>query len=147
MRIVILAALALTACGEATPPTATASIAAPPLAWETRLTEMLPYIDACIAKSPQTRTVSYAGPLDEESVVVRLGGAAGEFQCTVPMADPVASNAVIFRDDETVAFEGEGSALFVRGPGDNPGGECYAAPEVRDANGDLIGWMLDPEGC
>ena len=145
MRILI-AALALAACGE----TATkAPVAAEPApaAWETRLTEMLPYIDACIAKSPETRTVSYAGLLDDESAVVRLGGAVGEFQCMVPMADPAAANAVIVQDDETVTFEGEGSALFVRGPGENPGGECYEAPEVRDVNGQVIGWMLDPEGC
>lgn len=150
MRMAMIALLALAACGqpapkEEAPPPATAAGAAS--GWETRLAEMLPYIDACIAKSPQTRWVSYAGLLDDQSAVVRLGGAAGEFQCTVPMADPTAANAVIALDDETVAFEGEGSAIFVRGPGENPGGECYEAPEVRNADGEVIGWMADPHGC
>jgi len=147
MRIVIAAALALAACGETATKADAPVVAEPPAAWETRLTEMLPYIDACIARSPETRTVSYAGMLDSESVVVRIGGAAGEFQCTVPMADPVAANAVVARDDETLTFEGEGSALFVRGPGENPGGECYEAEEVRNADGEVIGWWADPEGC
>ena len=148
MRMAIAAALILSACGEtATKTEAHAPAEAAPAAWETRLTEMLPYIDACIAKSPQTRWVSYAGLLDDESAVVRIGGAAGEFQCTVPMVDPTPANAVIVQDDETVAFEGEGSAIFVRGPGENPGGECYEAEEVRDAQGEPIGWWADPHGC
>jgi len=147
MRVIFAAALLLAACGETTTTAEAPAPAATPVAWETRLTEMLPYIDACIAKSPETRWVSYAGLLDDESVVVRIGGAAGEFQCTVSTADPSAANAVIAMDDETVAFEGEGSAIFVRGPGENPGGECYQADEVLNANGDVIGWWADPHGC
>jgi hypothetical protein len=148
MRMAIAAVFALAACGEtSTKAEAPAPAEVAPVAWETRLMEMLPYIDACIAKSPETRWVSYAGLLDDESVVVRIGGAAGQFQCTVPTADPTAANAVIVQDDETVAFEGEGSAIFVRGPGENPGGECYEAPEVLNADGEVIGWMADPAGC
>lgn len=145
MRMIVAAAMALAACGETADAPAPAESS--PLAWETRLTEMLPYIDACIARSPQTRWVSYAGLLDDESVVVRIGGQAGELMCTVPTADPTPANAVIVMDDETVAFEGEGSAILVRGPGENPGGECYEAPEVRNTDGELIGWWADPHGC
>jgi hypothetical protein len=146
---IVVAALALTACGQTATkaPEAPAAAEAPSAAWETRLTEMLPYIDACIAKSPETRWIAYAGLLDDQLVAVRLGGAPGQFVCTVPMADPIAANAMIVPDDESTAFEGEGSAIFVRGPGENPGGECYEAEEVRDANGDLIGWWADPHGC
>lgn len=150
MRFVIAAAaLALAACGETSTPTEeTPPPAAPsPARWETRLTEMLPYIDACIAKSPETSWVAYAGMLNEQEVAVRLGGAPGQFVCTVPMANPIAANAAIVPDDETVSFEGEGSAIFVRGPGANPGGECYQAQEVRNADGELIGWWADPDGC
>jgi hypothetical protein len=143
---VIATALALAACGEtATAPEAPAAPA--PVVWETRLSEMLPYIDACIAKSPETRYVNYAGLLDDERVAVRLGGASGQFLCTVLTADPTAANAVIEPDDETTAFEGEGSATFVRGPGENPGGECYEAEEVLNADGEVIGWWADPHGC
>jgi hypothetical protein len=148
MRLIFAAALLLSACGE-TPTEAEAPVpaAATPVAWETRLTEMLPYIDACIARSPETRWISFAGLLNDNEVAVRLGGAAGEFVCTVPTADPVPANAAIVPDDEEVAFEGEGSAIFVRGPGENPGGECYEAEEVLNANGEVIGWWADPHGC
>ena len=42
---------------------------------------------------------------------------------------------------------GTNAEIFVRGPGKNPGGECYDAPEVKDADGKLLGWWLDPAGC
>lgn len=147
MRMAILAALALTACGQVASTEEAAIVEPASAAWETRLTQMLPYIDACIEASPQTRWVSYAGLLNDQEVAVRLGGAVGEFLCTVPTADPSGANAALVPDDEELAFEGEGSAIFVRGPGENPGGECYEAPEVRNADGELIGWMADPHGC
>jgi hypothetical protein len=49
--------------------------------------------------------------------------------------------------DWNLHIEDEGKALFIRGEGENPGGDCYVAPEVRDASGALLGWMIDPEGC
>lgn len=148
MRMMIALAVLLASCGEtATAPEAAAPAAPASVAWEGRLSEMLPYIDACIAASPETRWVSYAGLLNDREVAVRLGGAAGEFVCTAPTADPTAANVAIVPDDETVAFEGEGSAIFVRGPGANPGGECHEADEVMNADGEVIGWWADPHGC
>lgn len=150
MRMILAAAALLSACGQSsteTAPAAPVAAAPAPIAWETRLTEMLPYIDACVARSPDTRWISYAGLLNDREVAVRIGGAPGEFVCTVPMAEPTAANAAIIPDDENVAFEGEGSAIFVRGPGDNPGGECYEAEEVVNASGEAIGWWADPHGC
>lgn len=145
MRVVL--AMMVAACGETATEAPETPAEVAPVAWETRLSELLPYIDACIAKSPETRYVNYAGLLDNETVAVRLGGGPGEFVCTVPTADPGAANAVIVPDDENAAFAGEGSATFVRGPGENPGGECYEAEEVRNADGEVIGWWADPEGC
>jgi len=143
MRMAIAAALMLAACGQTTE-ASNSDVAQ--TAWEARLTDMLPYIDACIAESPDTRWVMYAGPDGNGNIAVRLGGAPGQFVCTVPNGDARA-DAVIVPDDESDAFEGEGSAIFVRGPGENPGGECYEAEEVRDAQGELIGWWADPHGC
>ena len=147
MRVVIALALILAACGETATEAPEVPAEVAPVAWETRLSEMLPYIDACIAKSPETRWVSYAGLLNDREVAVRLGGAPGEFVCTVPTDEPSAANAAIVPDDENEAFAGEGSATFVRGPGENPGGECYEAQVVVDANGEAIGWWADPHGC
>jgi hypothetical protein len=145
---IITALLALTACGPAAttapaapPAAAPAAGATTPTAWDRDLIALMPQIDACIARSPQTRQVSYAGRHDG-AVLIRLQGDEEAIDCRI------SNNVAETRPrDMQLAIEGERAALFVRGPGENPGGECYVAPEVRDANGALLGWMLDPEGC
>lgn len=152
MRVMVAAALLLMACGETTTVAETprAAIAAGSETdtggWEAHLTEMLPFIDACIARSPDTRTISFAAPTGEALVTVRLSGPNGDIDCTVPGDDPTPTNVVIAPRRAEWQPSGEG-AFFVRGPGDNPGGECYEAPEARAPDGELIGWWLDPEGC
>jgi hypothetical protein len=105
------------------------------------LLALLPQIDACIAKQPDAREVTYAGERDG-GVFVRLSSPQNNFDCSVR-----AGVAQLSRRDEALTIDGESAAIFIRGPGDNPGGECYQAPEVHDANGALVGWMVDPEGC
>jgi hypothetical protein len=142
-RMAILLAAALAACGQIT-----AEAPAPdsaPTSWDARLVELLPYIDACIAKTPGTRWVSYAGPTAEGEIGVRLLGDAGGYDCRAPTGDPAATRSM--PRAEALEIDGEGAAIFVRGPGENPGGECYEAPEVRGPDGELLGWMADPEGC
>ena len=80
-------------------------------------------------------------------MTVRLSGAAGEFDCTVPDDDPRPEHAALAPRRNELHIEGEGAEIFVRAPGENPGGECYTAPEVRGSDGALLGWMADPEGC
>jgi hypothetical protein len=41
----------------------------------------------------------------------------------------------------------ERDPLFYRAPGENPGGECFEAPEVRGNDGSLIGWTMADEDC
>lgn len=112
--------------------------------WDVHLTEMLPYIDACIATSPDTRQVSYARR-DGDLVRVRLQGEVAFKDCSANFGTP--QSATTQTMSETLKLPGDGAPIFVRGPGVNPGGVCYDAPEVRDAEGELLGWMLDPEGC
>ena len=112
--------------------------------WDHQLMALLPQIDACIAQSPQTRVVRYAGS-NGEHVLVRLEGENGQVDCNAD-AGAAPHAAIVVRQDEIFAPT-EGDAIFMRGPGENPGGECYTAPEVRGADGALIGWMLDPYGC
>jgi hypothetical protein len=110
--------------------------------WDRHLLELMPQIDACIAASPETNYVRYAGEHDG-AVLVRLSGPTAEIDCRVS-----AGQAQITPRDGALAVAGDGEALFVRGSGGpNPGGECFEAPEVRGANGELLGWMLDPQGC
>lgn len=152
MRMMIVAALALCACGR-TPADSADESAAPAAAvssstgWDAHLFEMLPFIDACLAKSPETRTVTFAGATGEALISVRLTGASQRVDCTVPEGDPTATSAVVGPRREDWQAPSEGDAIFVRGPGENPGGECYEAPEVRSESGELLGWWLDPEGC
>lgn len=110
--------------------------------WDNRLLAMMPQIDACIAASPTTRWVTYAGDIGEEGLTVRMVGGEGAIDCAAR-----ASGAVIAPRRADLHVPGERTAIFVRGPGDQPGGECYEADEVRSANGELLGWMADPLGC
>jgi hypothetical protein len=161
MRLaVFLSAMALVACGPTAAPapattTSTSVTAAPtganakpatpsaqtPTGWDRDLLALLPQIDACIAKTPDAREITYA---DERNgaVFVRLSSPENNFDCNVR-----GGVAQISRRDEALSVDGENSAIFVRGPGENPGGECYQAPEVHDTHGALVGWMIDPEGC
>ncbi len=110
--------------------------------WDAHLLELMPQIDACVAAAPEARRVTYAGD-DGGEHLVRLWSQNGGVDCRVG-ANGVARIAP--RDDD-VRIGGEHEAIFVRGPGRNPGGECFDAPEVRSADGELLGWMDDPQGC
>jgi len=114
--------------------------------WDYQLIALMPQIDACIARSPESRWVSYAGVQADESVLVRLASDGGGFDCSVSQgaAPQVASFGP---RSESLLVATDHAAIFVRGPGENPGGECYEAPEVRGASGELLGWMMDPLGC
>mgnify|MGYP002788753536 FL=1 len=113
--------------------------------WDHQLIALMPQIDACIARSPETRWVNYAGVQADGNMLVRLS-AGDAFDCTVTpgMTPEVMSFGP---RSETLTVATEGAAIFVRGPGENPGGECYEAPEVRSADGEVLGWMMDPMGC
>jgi hypothetical protein len=143
------ALLLLSACGQnstesAVPVAAPAPVA--PDAWDRDLLTLMPKIDRCIADARGPRQVSYAG--DHNGItLVRLQGEA-PVDCRVSMQGVGAALVVDIRPrDEALVIDGEDAAIFVRGPGENPGGKCYAAPEIRDGDGVLLGWMLDPAGC
>ena len=106
--------------------------------WDRNLLALMPQIDACMARAPHLGIVSYAGH-DQDGVLVVLHGEE-VFDCRV-------ANNQAHIGPHTSRPPGDGEAEFVRGPGPNPGGECYTAPEVRDASGHVLGWMIDPEGC
>lgn len=139
MRAIAIAILTtLAACGQGSAPTPET---AAPQGDNAQIISRLPLIDACLALSPTSRTITINPSSD---VAVRLSGESGTFDCVVPndARDP-ANAAILPALDEPPAD----AILFVRAPGENPGGECYEAPEVRDARGALIGWTLDPAGC
>lgn len=138
MRALVLAALLMvSACGQSAAP----APGAEPTGDAAQVLSRLPLIDACLALSPATRTVTID---PQSSTQLRLSGAEQTVDCVLPNEDADPALATILPAlDEPPAD----ALIFVRGPGENPGGECYEAPEVRDANGSVVGWILDPEGC
>jgi hypothetical protein len=127
--------MSLAACGQSTAPPD-----GPQDPRAQAVIDRLPLIDACLALSPETRTVTI-NPASNLSL--RLSGQSGSFDCVVPNDAPEPANATVLPALDDAPAD---AILFVRGPGENPGGECYTAPEVRHG-GEVIGWLLDPEGC
>lgn len=136
MRAIAIAVLTtLAACGQTSAP------AEPPSPQAQAVIDRLPLIDACLALAPDRHVVTIN---PSSTITLRLSGEAGDVDCVIPddARDP-ANATVLPALDEPPAD----AILFVRAPGENPGGECYTAPEVHAANGELLGWTLDPEGC
>ncbi len=118
--------------------------------WDHQLLELMPEIDACIADARGARWVTYAGEY-QGVTLVRVQGDGQSFDCRISQSTTSNGQPVYIADvrprEEGMAVAGDGEALFVRGSGENPGGECYDAPEVKRASGELLGWMMDPMGC
>lgn len=113
--------------------------------WDSQLDALIEEIDACIAAAPALRTVTYAGELPDGSVLVRVKDGDIVRDCHVERGI-----ATLSPRNEALPMTTENTAIFVRArPGEtqNPGGECYEAPEVRGLMFELLGWMLDPMGC
>lgn len=108
--------------------------------WDAHLLALMPQIDACIAAAPEARRVTYVGD-DGDAHLVRLWSQNGGVDCRVSASGA----AQIGPRDDDVRIGGEHEAVFVRGPG--RGGACAGAAEVRNAEGELLGWMNDPHGC
>lgn len=112
--------------------------------WDRDIAELLPSIDACLAGATEPMSVIYAAR-ETDSAFVRLTYENETFDCRAPLTP--GGEAEVTPADPAMHFAGEREAIFIRAPGDNPGGECYEAPEVRAADGTLLGWWDDPQGC
>lgn len=118
--------------------------------WDYQLSDLIDEIDACIAASPELRTVTYAGELPDSSTLVRMRDGDNSQDCRV-----VNGRATLAPRDENLAFATDHAAILLRarsGETENPGGECYTAPEAmvysgHPATSRMVGWMLDPLGC
>lgn len=113
--------------------------------WGEDVLAALPVIDACLKGEEADSPVFYAAATAPGAGVVLLGADIEEaaYRACV-LADGKTSVTPI---QVTDAPPGASAEIFIRGPGRNPGGECYDAPEVKDAAGKVVGWWLDPEGC
>lgn len=138
MRTLVIALAALTAaCGQTSAPAPTG----PQSPDAQAVIDRLPLIDACLALAPDRRVVTISRT---STITLRMSGEAGDVDCVVPDDDPDPARATVL---PALSEPPADAILFVRAPGENPGGECYVAPEVRNPAGELLGWTLDPEGC
>ncbi len=112
--------------------------------WDNDLLTLLPQIDACLAAAKTKGPVTLATRTNA-GVIVRLLDDGDTFQCGFPGEATIPGTAAKLADAEPMI--GEMDPLFFRAPGENPGGECFEAPEVRDAKGALIGWTMANEDC
>ena len=112
--------------------------------WDNDLAALIPAIDACLSAQPVKLPVAYAARAADGSTLVRLGLAQNRIDCRAPAGAGPVINAPA---DETLHIASQYDPVFYRAPGENPGGECYAAPEVKDPNGALLGWTDDNAGC
>lgn len=118
--------------------------------WDNELSELIDEIDACIAFAPSFRSITYAGEISGGSVIVRARDGETAQDCRVK-----GGRAELSPRNETLAFPTENAAILLRArPGEtqNPGGDCYEAPEALIYRGhpawpETVGWWLDPEGC
>ncbi|MBU6406332.1 MAG: hypothetical protein KGS44_04215 [Alphaproteobacteria bacterium] len=123
---------------------------APPLSgclyrpWASQIVALEPQVSACLGVSPDS-ALSYLRGNDDGGAFMRVRGSTGaETDCTMvgggtaPQTMPA---------NPSQRYPGEMDVLFYPAPGEQPGGECYAAPEVRDASGRVLGWLADPNGC
>jgi len=112
--------------------------------WGQDVLSALPMIDACLALDDIKPPIGYAAATAPDAGFVMLSGSDERplLGCTV-----VAGKATTADFGDVPSPPGTNAEIFIRGPGENPGGECYTAPEVKDADGKVVGWWLDPEGC
>lgn len=113
--------------------------------WGQDILAAMPVIDACLAIAKDDPAIVYAAATAKDAGFVVMPGNEDKPMdaCTVTAGKA----AIAPLTDESVLPPGVNAEIFIRGPGKNPGGECYDAPEVKDADGKLLGWWLDPLGC
>ncbi|BCW89654.1 hypothetical protein sos41_28200 [Alphaproteobacteria bacterium SO-S41] len=113
--------------------------------WGQDVVAAIPIIDACLALDATKPPISFAAATAPDAGYVMLSGSDDHPLQGCVVAGGKATLTPATADD--IEPPGTNAEIFVRGPGENPGGECYEAPEVKDANGKLLGWWLDPMGC
>ncbi len=112
--------------------------------WGQDILAALPVIDACLkGEGEDPHVVTYAAASAPDTGFLLMPGGDGDVHACTVSGGVVSAGS---HEGDAVPA-GTDAELFVRAPGQNPGGECYEAPEVKDADGNLIGWWLDPEGC
>jgi hypothetical protein len=110
--------------------------------WAAELTELLPAIDACLARVSSSARVTQASALGDGQVGVRLRqGDGGRYGCVaavdgsrIDAFDPLL---------DTDRLPGEGDPEFVRTPSAEPrAASCRTVTPTASATGETLGWLV-----
>lgn len=107
--------------------------------WASVLPELIPAIDACLARvTARPARVTFASTLDEGQVSVRIRDSEGaRRECITTGADVSVFEPVSDLDRRA----GEGDPEFQRGGNEPRAGECRTV-EAVSGNGEQLGWLI-----
>lgn len=109
--------------------------------WAVDLPQLVPAIDACLARvqaRPGRVTIAYVN--EENQAAVRLLEAdGGRAECIASLDGAQIVSVEPLADRDT--FRGERDPLFTRAPAGAPAGACYASEEVKGSSGATLGWL------
>lgn len=109
--------------------------------WTASLSELLPAIDACLAKiedTPAEVTIAYT--LDNGQTSVRLRDSeGGRYECSATLDGAQIDywGALADRD----VMQGEGDPVFLRGAAKPAKSNCTTVEPAKSADGKTIGWL------
>ena len=110
--------------------------------WASVLPELIPAIDACMARvTARPARVTFATSLDEGQVSVRLRDAEGSRRECIASASG-AEVAVFEPISDVDRRAGEGDPEFQRGGSEPRGGECRSVEPAIGRNGEQLGWLV-----
>lgn len=115
--------------------------------WASVLPELLPAIDACLARvTARPARITFAGVLEEGVVGVRLREADdSRREC---IADQTGAGVSIYEPISDVdRRSGEGDPEFQRGGGQPRAQNCRVVREALDRDGLSLGWLIKRGGC
>lgn len=112
----------------------------PRTTWASVLPELIPAIDACLARvTARPARVTFASALDEGQVSVRLRDADGaRRECITTGAEVSVFEPVSDLDRRA----GEGDPEFQRGGSEPAARECRAVEAVSGRDGEQLGWLI-----
>lgn len=104
--------------------------------WAVTLPELIPAIDACLAKAPGAgKRVTIAYTTEGTQVKVRiLDGEGGRYECSAgdgaAMVEPI---------DDGDVLQGERDPIFTRAPAKPPAGSCFKSEDAKGSDGGVLG--------
>jgi hypothetical protein len=109
--------------------------------WASVLPDLIPAIDACLARATGRSTrVTFGAAIDEGAISVRLRGADGaRHECVVDAAGAV----TVFESlSDLDRRNGEGDPEFLRGGAEPRAANCRVVEPALGATGEELGWLI-----